>query len=360
MEKNTPHILYNIKFDPFKDRNDICIKILRNEYGIDVSELHVSPIDTLMNIYHMLIPQKKRMVIESSDFLCPVNVKNGYEQLKFKISNGYNLNLHLSKQIYNPKFNDGMHLEFGLYHLHLGVGVEKDKKGNLFSARSGPILIAHITNDTVYCLGVYEHGSQLWSNSKTLEIIEKNWPYLIENKKITRVTDISPIIEDNDRARLRKLGVNTVVTLGSGVSYSWLGSGIALSGGSAKAGMAVAHANGILLRATPFFIREVVAFDEFKDEIAIFHGDIDLKLICLPDNNITAIDKNSGVIYSFNCLSMASMSIRPNYLPKYAIFDLNSKQSSISININALLKTNHGDSIETYLQYPSIYYAPKN
>ncbi|MBA0213242.1 hypothetical protein [Pectobacterium brasiliense] len=359
MEKELPYAIYDIRFEPFKDRHEICIKILNDTYGIKVSDLDVSPIDTLINIYHSLIPKKERRVVESIDFSCPEEVKNGYAQLKFKISKGFDLNPHLSKQIFNPKLNDGMHLDFGLYHLHLGVELEKDKKGNIFSKRSGPILVAYVADDAIYCVGIFEHSSQLWSSSKLIEVIDREWPYLIESKKLTCVKDISPIIEDKDRAELRKIGLNTAVTLSNGVSYSWLGNGIAASGGSAMAGMYVANANRLISILTPVFIKEIISRDDFKDLIPVYHGDISLKLVCLPNERMTAVDKKTGNIYHFDSVLRRFIFICPTYLPKYAIYHMGVELLLMPIIINALLKTNQGNSIGAYLNYPSIYIIPK-
>lgn len=355
MDRKLTYIPYNIKFCPFKDRHEISIKILNERYGIKLCDLDVSPIDTLINIFQTVIPQKKRKIIESVDFQCPEKEKKGYANLRSKILIGKDLNPHLSKQIFNPKFNDGMHLDFGLYHLHLGVDFERDKRGNYFSERTGPLLVAYITDDMVYCVGIFEHSSELWSNSKLIEIIDREWPHLIEDKKVKYAKDISPKIEDKDRNRLRKIGLNTVVTLPNGSNYQWLGGGIAASGGSAKAGMLVAHNNGLIFRATQAFIKMIVESDSFKDNIPIYYGDIELKLISLPDRKFSAIDKNSGIIYHFNFSQNEHMVINPTYLPRYAIFHTGVEMTTLSIIINAILKVNRGDSINAYMQYPSIY-----
>lgn len=359
MKEDMPCAIYDIKFTPFKDRHDISIKILNDNFNIKVDDLTVSPIDTLINIYYTLIPQKERGVVESKNLSCPEKVKNGYELLKVKISKGINLNPHLSKQVFNPKFNDGMHLDFGLYHFHLGGGIENDKRGNVFSERSGPLLVAYVTDTTIYCLGIFEHSSELWSSSKLIEVIDEEWPHLIEHKKVTLATDISPVIEDKDRAKFRKNGLNTVVTLANGSSYLWLGDGIAASGGSAKAGMYVVNSNRLLLRNTPYFIKDVIERDYFKEGLAIRHGDINLRLVCLPSEKITAIDTKTGMIYHADYEKRRFITIYPSYLPRYAIFKVGVELRPLSLIINALLKVNEGGNISVYLQYPSIYNIPK-
>ena len=181
-----------------------------------------------------IISTHPRDIKYANTFVSPTdpNLSNGLEELKDKIRNGENINPYLSKTLDNILFFDGMLFDWGIYHFHLGSVTEGEK----YSGRTGDILYAFVTNETVYFLTIAGHGH--WEDKELLEIFASNWSeYTIEGE--VRSLNFTP----DEIKRWRKLGINVIHNLSNGKSLPPMGMGFTTDGKSLAAGMDCAAIN---------------------------------------------------------------------------------------------------------------------
>lgn len=224
-------MLKNIEFNFENDWKKYALDYIKKQ-GYPKPES--DDLNTILYCYHSLkrriILQKPRKVVEAKNFSCPANVLAGYELLKQNIEQGSNLNPYLSRKSVKLNFEDGMFNDWGIQHFHLGTKI--DKKINLIEGTS-ELLFAIVTSDTVYCIGIYEHGD--WSKQELISIIEENWYVLIEPYQIKGMIDIEYESSDDEIFLLRKNSINTPIKTKSGNIYFGAGGGMNAAGGSADA-----------------------------------------------------------------------------------------------------------------------------
>lgn len=181
-----------------------------------------------------LIRSHPRNILYSDTFVRPTdaNLLAGLEKLEDKIRNGENINPHLSTRLDNILFFDGMLYDWGIYHFHLGAVVD----GAKYSERTGDILYAFVTNETVYFLTIAGHGH--WEDKELLEIFASNWSeYTIEGE--VRPLNFTP----DEIKRWRMRGINVIHNLSNGKSLPPMGMGFTTDGKSLAAGMDCAAIN---------------------------------------------------------------------------------------------------------------------
>ena len=172
-----------------------------------------------------LIPIKYKIHVHS-DFTCPIEYQDGYRQLIDKMSNGENINAHLSRTTKSTEKHDLMLYEWGIYHFHLGSIIEDDG----YIQRTKDVLYAYIKENDIYIIGIYEHGK--WSDKELIEIIHKYYPESIADSKMENVV-IETHFTTDDRKQLRKAKINMAVQLDDGTCYIGPGWGINGAGTSA-------------------------------------------------------------------------------------------------------------------------------
>ncbi|HCB1678794.1 MULTISPECIES: hypothetical protein [unclassified Citrobacter] len=285
MSDNFPFAIFNVKFAPWNDRNQISKKTLKIKFGI-VSKKDECPYFNLINIHERLIKPKKRHVHISTKISFPISDERGFRKLIQKMENGEDINSHLSKLIFNTNKNDGMLLDFGLHHFHLGEKIELKKKQkttskNDFIDRTGALLVALVRDDDIYCLGVFDHGNDLWINTDLIEIIHAEWPHALDKNRINSVISISPEPNSIDRKKYRDSNFNTIVEVSDGTYYQMLGGGFNAAGSSALAGLKFANNNltvSLLEYYAPSKIVQMIINHSFVSD----KGAIHLKLLTIP------------------------------------------------------------------------------
>ncbi|WP_349975407.1 hypothetical protein [Pseudomonas sp. WHRI 8519] len=143
-----------------------------------------------------------------------------------KIEAGADLSPHLSLQIEKVMARDPLLLDWGVYHLHLGLGGHP--KNTKFVERTGPVLFGYPTQDTFYAIGVYKHGA--WSDSSVIETLHANWPQLTDGAKLKGEFTLAQKITDEDRRKLRNADINVITPLSDGTFLFPLGGGYAGNG----------------------------------------------------------------------------------------------------------------------------------
>lgn len=221
-------MLKNIEFNFEEDWKNYALNYIKKR-GYPVPK--TNDLEHILYCYHSLrrriIPQKPRKVLEANNFKCPENVLAGYELLKQNIQQGSNLNLYLSRKSSKLNFEDNMFNDWGIQHFHLGTKI--DEKINLIEG-TNELLFAIVTHDTIYCIGIYQHGD--WTKQEIISIIEENWQFLIEPYQIKGLVDITYQSTDTEISLLRKNCINTAIKTISGNVYFGAGGGINAAGGS--------------------------------------------------------------------------------------------------------------------------------
>lgn len=159
---------------------------------------------------------RTRTVKETSALVIPEEHLKDYAALKEKITKGEDLTLFLSRRLKKYPPHDGALYEWGLHHLHFR------KKG---VAETRYLLFVKVTENEVYVIKTEIHGNS-WVNTELISILERNWPHLLVGSRLSGAQ--GEMLTTEQRANLRKVNVNAVVSLESGGAYH--AGGIASSG----------------------------------------------------------------------------------------------------------------------------------
>lgn len=245
-------MLKNIEFNFEEDWKNYALDYIKKK-GYPVPK--TNDLEYILYCYHSLrrriIPQKPRKVLEANNFNCPENVLVGYELLKQNIQQGSNLNLYLSRKSRELNFEDNMFNDWGIQHFHLGTKI--DEKINLIEG-TNELLFAIVTHDTIYCIGIYQHGD--WAKQEIISIIEENWQFLIEYYQIKDLVDVTCHGTDTEISQSRKNCVNAPIKTISGNVYFGAGGGINAAGGSANVTYDVVRTYQYILRILPQRLEE--------------------------------------------------------------------------------------------------------
>ena len=152
-------------------------------------------------------------------------------KIRFLMERGKNVNAFLQKGIESAtgtRSRDGMLWDFGMHHFHLST--ESDGSG--FVRRSDYLLFAILTDADAYFVDLRRHPTTSdfgWSRQDLLQIVQANWPALIEPRELCGVK--GDAWTDQERAALRKKNVNVVTDL-YGHAVAPLGGGMTTAGSS--------------------------------------------------------------------------------------------------------------------------------
>jgi len=180
-----------------------------------------------LNVINRMIDQNPRDVYLSQTL--EDNLTEEHEDaisvIRETFENGSDVNPHLSRQIFNPTFNDLLFNDWGVYHFHLST--TRDDPNDYFMSRTGPLLFAMVKNNEAYFLTIGNHGD--WGKPEFLEIVENNWPDLLDNRKIEGARPVQDLDEDEIQ-ELREAGINPIADIQGQAIFSEKG-GITLEGG---------------------------------------------------------------------------------------------------------------------------------
>ena len=178
-------------------------------------------------VRYRLLPIKPRKVFIANKITCPQDLKEGYEAFINKVSEGGDLNPHMSRTNKVLDKKGKLFYDWGIYHFHLGQNIEDDG----YVERTGNVLFAIVDKDKFYAIAIMPHDN--WANKDLLEIILANWPNLLNTYRIEAKMASNPT--SVDIAALRKANVVTAVELSDGISYFGRGMGYMSDGSSARA-----------------------------------------------------------------------------------------------------------------------------
>jgi hypothetical protein len=206
--------------------------IMESQWSMDLSSVPQNEIPFIYgNAIARRIEPRKRQVVLSSEFSCPSDLQIGWNVLKKKIEDGEDISAHLSLRIQNAEDTDRMLFEWGIYHLHLGVGLHP--KNPDFQERTGPVLFGIPSLETFYVIGVYGHKS--WSELAVMERVHKNWPEITQKHKLNGAISLAHIPSDEERKKLRASNINVFTQLSDGTVLGPMQGGFSSSGIGTKA-----------------------------------------------------------------------------------------------------------------------------
>lgn len=183
-----------------------------------------------------IIPASRREVVKAKDFSCPPLFTEKLKRLETEIESGANLNSYLSRSIMNCGKDDLMLYDWGIYHLHISDKLDT-RKSDGFMERSDLLLYALFDNDKAYFIKTINHKGQnnMWTKKECLDIINDNWPHLLEPYIMKGVSKEQQYISDDERSALRKNHLNTFITLNNGVVIMPPNMGLVCDGSPFKA-----------------------------------------------------------------------------------------------------------------------------
>ena len=156
------------------------------------------------------VTRQRYTVVEAKELVCPSLLMQGYEELKSELEVGADVTARLSRKRHIATFEDQLLNEWGIVHFHVGC---RDAQGDV--PGNDAVLFAFISGEVMHCIGFFPHRS--WSNIKPLEILQRNWPEVIEHARAWGLTGYE--WSEAERARFRKHGGN-VLSLVNGVVYT--------------------------------------------------------------------------------------------------------------------------------------------
>lgn len=139
-----------------------------------------------------------------------------FATIEERFETGGDLTEFLSKLASKVDKPDAMLTDFGIHHLHLG---EKRSPNAKRVERSGRLLLVWVAVDDAYFIDIRPHPQQHdphdygWSHKEYLEIIERNWPHLLDPYELRGVSGDS--ISDRGRKELQRKNANVVTRIGS-------------------------------------------------------------------------------------------------------------------------------------------------
>ncbi len=132
-------------------------------------------IRTFLSVKHRRIETRPRNV-HKAPYSFPAHLAAGEEQLLAKVAAGGDLWPHQSRQIENSVVEKGMLNDYGIQHFHLGTTSDSKRPGLIKGTKE--LLFAVVKSDDFYSVGIFDHNA--WSKQGLLDIIQMNWPELID------------------------------------------------------------------------------------------------------------------------------------------------------------------------------------
>lgn len=185
--------------------------------GLNITNLSTEKVPYgYFNYKRCLIKAKPRQVIRSDVFFCPQDWNKGLAKLIHKIENGSDLKPHLKLKVNNDEDNIDFFLnDWGVYSLHLKKRISNEAE------EKGPVVFAYFTDTIAYFIGCFPEEE--WSAKNILEVMDRNWPALIESYKITGIMGESAPMSNDEMCSLRKQNKNLIITMKTGVAYCSVG-----------------------------------------------------------------------------------------------------------------------------------------
>lgn len=191
------------------------------------SRFKIHLIHTYLDLHQRMIFPHPRKIMYSSEFAVPKLLKAKVEVLEEEIKKGIALFPRLSRYIFDTRKQDGLLFDWGIHHLHLGTGTDKNHKQLVQS--TDELVYAIFDSEYAYFLAISDHDR--WADIHLLEIVKKNFPKFIEPYKLKGICSGSNGYSESDIVKLRQAGVSPIIMINDEAYFS-PGGGINTAGGS--------------------------------------------------------------------------------------------------------------------------------
>ena len=254
------------------------------EWDYDTSALSDQDCDMTWEAWQQRrVPQMPRTIARAGNFTCPPELQSGLEALEKAFESGDEVQPWQSIKVDNIDFRDKILNDFGVNHFHLGSIIP----GCKFSGRTDKLLFAVVKYNKVYEIGIYNHDNDNWVDLDILNIIDSNWPTLLEPYTIIDALDVSPQEKSaQDVKTLRNNHINSVRKLPSGRIIMPPGGGVVGDGRSASARITSITRKKQFKKWEEYIIQEIESLIE-KGDLArkdyIVHlecTDVQLQAVC--------------------------------------------------------------------------------
>lgn len=209
------------------DLDRICVSLIKS-YGLKFTQKEESlssPLMRWIDFVSRYIPCSQRQVAVSAELThklknsLPKQAVIEFDEFASRSISGSDLNPFQSKGLvlYNdtsnnnkPKRTDLLFADWGVLHFHLSSEIKPEE---YFATRSDWLLFSIVFDDIIFCIDVLPHAEkEIFSRTEMLEIIYKNWSFLLEPYEMKR---IHPGINwsNSEVAELRKAGVSSCYSI---------------------------------------------------------------------------------------------------------------------------------------------------
>lgn len=219
-----------LKMDLMKDYADLLRQRLAAKgYPSPASETDEEALTRYLNMLNRSIEPRGRVTKKAAGFACPPDQQAGLDAL-IKVSEaGGNLRPYQSTGMEKDKYDDGMLNDWGLHHFHMGTNPHPTIPG--YVSRTGPLLYAVVTPDTLYCIAILQH--QQWSNQQLLEVMHRSFPELTKaatfKSSMLQPQGLAVNYTDNEVQQLRNAGINAITQRRDGSIMMGPGGGVNLN-----------------------------------------------------------------------------------------------------------------------------------
>ncbi|MGK7938936.1 MAG: hypothetical protein AB4062_02020 [Crocosphaera sp.] len=206
------------KIDFIQDLKPIFSQQL-NQLGYKTKEKY--DVETILyhyfNIIFRLPPvqnwtiKQSQELIDKTDSLKP-NIKQGLEKFIKNAERGNDLKPWMSENINQADYIDLMFYDWGIYHFHLGTYIVNKGKNKGLIKRTDEVLLAiRSPNESImYLIDIRPHKQEenLWYKQELIDIIENNWPNILDMYTLPGVVELLNPPSDEDIKILREGQVN--------------------------------------------------------------------------------------------------------------------------------------------------------
>lgn len=184
------------------------------------------------NTLKRMISIRPRNVVYSKEFQYPKEYKEALLEFEDNAQKGKNLNKYQSDKITRPEESDDLLNDWNIFHFHLSKRFRNDG----FVKRSDYQIFAWITDNCIYMIQVYPHKEDfLYCKQELLEIIERNWPKLLEPYRLKDIVKLNEQFDDEQYEKIREAHITTLVQTKNNKVYGLLGGGYMSDGSSGEA-----------------------------------------------------------------------------------------------------------------------------
>lgn len=278
------------------DLDEIASDLIRCfglKHTVEISNLS-EPLLRWLDFRLRYIDPKPRKVYLSKKFPKKMSemTKDAYELMIQKIQNGENINSYQGKGLIlhhdtsgskKQSRTDLLWADWGIIHLHLTD--KPNPHGQYFSERSEWLLFALAGEDFLALIDIRHHDEEnLFANQELIEIVGESWPDLMERYKLKGVIASTDPLNSEDRTKLRKSGVSSMIVIGEKV---YMGPGMGVTTASTPTRVTLTMDN--VRRYAREFARVVNSHD------SEFQADVRAKKISDPEFKLCITPKGMAV-----------------------------------------------------------------